>query len=75
MEKTHHTLVNDYNKLKSDSKKYVANDNIKLRKQVKTLKEKLDSEKEKNASLSKKLEDAQKKMKNLAQRPHHLPII
>ena len=46
LEKTHHTLVNDYNKLKSDSKKYVANDNIKLRKQVKTLKEKLDSEKE-----------------------------
>ena len=61
LEKTHHTLVNDYNKLKSDSKKYVANDNIKLRKQVKTLKEKLDSAKEKNNSLSKKLEEAHEK--------------
>lgn len=61
LEKTHHTLVNDYNKLKSDSKKYVANDNIKLRKQVKTLKEKLDSAKEKNNSLSKKLEEVHEK--------------
>lgn len=61
LEKTHHTLVNDYNKLKSDSKKYVDNDNIKLRKQVKTLKEKLDSAKEKNNSLSKKLEEAHEK--------------
>lgn len=60
LEKTHHTLVNDYNKLKSDSKKYVANDNIKLRKKVENLQKKLDSEKKKNASLSKKLEDAQK---------------
>lgn len=61
LEKTHHTLVNDYNKLKSDSKKYVANDNIKLRKKVENLQKKLDSEKEKTSSLKKKIKETQKK--------------
>lgn len=60
LEKTHQTLIQDYNKLKSESKKFVNDENPKLRKKVENLQKKLDSEKEKNASLSKKLEDAQK---------------